>query len=122
MTLHCTEKNSTRRGHTHKRKGEARRKSVLLADHAVFLRIEKFSEARVFLEESKILVVARMVAILCSQLNGDLKIGHGGIGCAGEAVERGQSVMNMVRFGRSFAGFHETFARVIPAADVHHAD
>ena len=94
----------------------------LLAGHAVFLRIEKFGEARVLLEESKILVIARMVAILCSQLNGDLEIGHGGIGLAGEAIKGSQSVMNMVRFGRRFAGFQEALARVVPAADVHHAD
>ena len=42
-----------------------------LAGGAVFLRIEQFGEARVFLEESKIFVVTRVIAIFRAQLNGN---------------------------------------------------
>jgi hypothetical protein len=63
-----------------------------------------------------------VVAIFRAELNGNLEIGHGGIGFPGEAIKRSQGVMNMVRFRGSFAGFQETFARVVPPADVHHAD
>src|SRR6266849_923461 len=93
-----------------------------LADGAIFLRIEQLGEARVFLEERKILVVARVIAVFRAQLDGDLQIGQGGIGFAGEAIERGQRVVNMVGLGGGFAGFIETFASVVPAADVHHGD
>src|SRR6266851_1341203 len=51
-----------------------------LAGGAVFLRIEELGEARVFLEESKIFVVARVIAVFRAQLDGDFQIGEGGIG------------------------------------------
>src|SRR5713101_6004177 len=93
-----------------------------LAGGAVFLRIEELGEARVFLEESKIFVVARVIAVFRAQLDGDFEIGEGGIGFAGEAIEGGQRVVNMVGLGRGLAGFVETFAGIVPAADVHHGD
>ena len=55
------------------------------------------------------------------QLDGDFQIGESGVGFAGEAIERGQGVVDVVGFGRGFAGFVETFAGVVPAADVHHS-
>jgi hypothetical protein len=91
-----------------------------LAGEAVFFRVEKFGEARIFLEEGKIFVVAGVVAILGVQLDGDFQIGERGIGFAGEAIERRQGVVDVVGLGGRFAGFVETFARVVPAADVHH--
>jgi len=87
---------------------------------AVFLWIEEFGEAWVFLEKGKILVVAGMEAVLGAQLDGDLEIGHRGISFPGKAIERGQRVVNVIRLRRGFAGFLEALARVIPAADVHH--
>ena len=118
---HCTERRINteyreRRTQSHRDRPEV----GPTAGGAVFLRIEKFGEARIFLEEGEILVVAGVIAIFRAQLNGDLQIGHGGIGFAGEAIERGQRVMNVVGFGRGFAGFDEAFAGVVPAADVHH--
>src|SRR6267143_898620 len=110
------------RGEQEKRRGQAKTILQKLSGGAVFLWIKKFGKARIFLKEGKILIVARVVAILRPQLYGDFEIGHGGIGFAGETVERGQGVMNMVGFGRRFTGFQEAFARVVPAADVHHAD
>src|SRR5881296_2728228 len=88
----------------------------------VLFRIEQFGKARVFLEESKVLIIARVIAVFRAELDGDLEIGQSGIGFAGETIERGQSVMHMVGLGRGFAGFVETFARVVPAANVHHGD
>src|SRR6266850_2421730 len=93
-----------------------------LTGGAVFLRIEQLGEARIFLEEGKILVVARVIAVFRTQLNGDLQIGQGGISFAGQAIEGGQRIVNMVGFGSGFAGFVETFAGIIPSADVHHRD
>src|SRR5260370_27072922 len=93
-----------------------------LAGGAVFLWVEQLGEARVFLQESKIFVVARVIAVFRAQLDGDLEIGQGGIGFAGEAIERGQRVVNMIGLRGGFAGFVETFAGVVPAADVHHRD
>ena len=113
---------STERRIIHRVRGEHRvhREEEALTGGAVFFRVEKFGEARIFLEEGKILVVAGVVAILGAQLNGDFKIGHGRIGFAGEAIERGEGVVNMVGFGRRFAGLDEAFAGVVPTADVHH--
>ena len=51
---------------------------LALAGGAVFLRIEQLGEARVFLEESKIFVVARVIAVFGAQLNGDFQIGQSG--------------------------------------------
>src|SRR5579864_9484795 len=45
-----------------------------LAGEAVFLGVEQFGEARIFLEEGEVFVVARVVAIFWAQLNGDLEI------------------------------------------------
>ena len=135
---HLTEKNLTQRSQRRARAQSARRRKYRtglrpattrsrykrqqrpLAGGAVFLRIEQLGEARVFLEESKIFVVARVIAIFRAQLDGDLQIGQGGIGFASEAIQRRERVVNMVGLGRGFAGFVETFAGIVPAADVHH--
>src|SRR5258708_14619900 len=57
---------STRSGQVPTRHYEKQRGA--LAGEAVFLRIEQLGEARVFLEESEILVVARVIAIFRTQL------------------------------------------------------
>ena len=63
---------STERRIIHRVRGERRvHREEKLAGGAVFLRIEEFGEARIFLEEGKILVVAGVIAILSAQLNGD---------------------------------------------------
>src|SRR5439155_5442496 len=54
---------------TNWRKKADRLKPILLAGEAVFFRIEQLGEARVFLEERKIFVVARVIAIFRAQLN-----------------------------------------------------
>jgi hypothetical protein len=97
-----------------------RPKLVPLTGGAIFLRIEQLGEARVFLEESKIFIVAGVVPIFRAQLNRNLQIGQGRICLASEAIQSGQGVMNVVGFGSGFAGFVETFAGIVPAADVHH--
>ena len=117
-----TEKSGAQRAQRRKRTGLSLSHKSSSAGGAVFLRIEQLGEARIFLEESEIFVVARVIAIFRAQLDGDLQIGHGGIGFASEAIERGQRVMNMIGLGSGFAGFVETFARIVPAADVHHGD
>ncbi len=61
-----------------------------------------------------------MIAILRTKLDGDLEIGHRGIGFSGEAVERRERVMNVVGLRGSFAGLDEAFPRVVPPADIHH--
>jgi hypothetical protein len=93
---------------------------IVLSGEAVFLRVQELGETRIFLEESKVFVVAGVETIFCFELDGDFQIGHGGIRFASEAIESGQSIMNVIGFRRGLAGFVETFARVIPAADIHH--
>src|SRR5712672_1840679 len=86
---------------------------------SVLFRIEQFGEAGIFLEESKIFVVARVVAVGAAQFDGDFQIGQRGIGFAGKAIERSQCVNNVIGFGRQLASLVETFAGVIPASQVH---
>ena len=92
------------------------------AGGAVFFWVEEFGEARVFLQKSEILVVAGVIAIFASKVDSDLEIFEGGIGFAGQAVQSGERVMDVVGLWRGFACFVEAFAGVIPAADVHHGD
>src|SRR6266496_1237211 len=131
--LHSTGKNSTQRSRRPRRRERqdglkpaatktAGKHGKGSGTRAVLLRIEQFGKARVFLEKSKVLIIARVIAVFRAELDGDLEIGQSGIGFAGKTIERGQSVMNMVGLGCGFAGFVETFARVIPAANVHHGD
>jgi hypothetical protein len=87
---------------------------------AFLFRIEELGEARIFLKEVEILVVARVIAVGRSEVDSNLEIGECGIGFAGEAIERGERVMNMVSFGSKLAGLFETLARLIPAAEIHH--
>src|SRR4029077_12253129 len=87
---------------------------------SVLFRIEQFGEAGIFLQESKILVVARVVAVGSAQFDSDFQIGQRGIGFAGEAIERRHSVNNVIGLRRQLASFVQTFARVIPASEVHH--
>src|SRR5580700_4046307 len=74
-----------------------------LAGVAFFFGEEELGEARFFLRERKVFVVARVKAIFAAQLNGDFQVGHGGVGFAGQTIERRQGVMDMIRFGRGFA-------------------
>src|SRR5882724_2627522 len=104
------------------RKKPDRPKPIPLAGEAIFLWIEQFGEAWVFLEEREIFIVARMIAIFRTQLNRHLQIGQRGISFAGEAIEGGQRVVNVVGLGRGFAGFVQALSRIVPAADVHHRD
>src|SRR5207302_1782621 len=90
-----------------------------LASKPVFLRVEQFGEARIFLEEGEIFVVARVVAVFRAQLDGDLEVLECGVGFAGEAIERCQRVMNVVGLGRGLARFVEALPRFVPAPDVH---
>jgi hypothetical protein len=53
------------------RQGSNRGKPARLRPGAFALRIEKLGEARIFLKEGEILVVARVIAILRTQLNRD---------------------------------------------------
>ena len=93
-----------------------------LAVGTVSLRVEKFGEARILLQERKILVVARVVAIFGAQLNGDFQILHGGFRFAGEAIERGHGVNNVVGFRSGFARAVEMLAGFVPAAEIHQRD
>ena len=92
------------------------------AGGAVFLRIQQFSEARIFLEEGEVFIVTRVIAIFRFELNGYFQIGHRGVRFAGEAIESGEGVMNVIGFGGGAAGFIQAFAGVIPTAHVHHGD
>ena len=75
-----------------------------LGARTVALRVEQFGEARIFLQECEIFVVAGVVAIFRAKLDGDFQILHGGIGFAGEAIERGHGVDDVVGFRSGFAG------------------
>jgi hypothetical protein len=46
------------------------------AGGAVLLRIEQLRKARIFLEESEIFIVARVIAVFRAKLNGHLEIRH----------------------------------------------
>jgi hypothetical protein len=61
-----------------------------------------------------------VITIRRAEIDGDFEIGHGGIGFAGEAIERGESVVDMIGLGRELAGFFKAFASFIPAAKIHH--
>ena len=90
------------------------------AGGAVFFRVEQFGEARIFLQEREIFIVARVIAVRGAEFDCDLQIRKRGIGLAGEAIERGERVDNVIRFRRGFAGAVKTFARFIPTAKIHH--
>src|SRR6202140_1718249 len=84
---------------------------------AVFFGIEQLGEARIFLEEREVLIVARVIAILAAKLDGHFEILERGIPFSGEAIESGQGIMKVVGFRRSFASFVQALAVVVPAAD-----
>lgn len=92
------------------------------AGRAVLLRIEQLSEARILLQEGEVFIVARVIAVGGAQLDGQLQIGERGIGLAGEAIESGKRIDNMIGFGRLLAGFLQAFAGFVPAAEIHHGD
>src|SRR5260370_6809582 len=68
---------STRSGQVPTRHYEKQRGA--LAGEAVFLRIEQLGEARVFLEESEILVLPRVIPTIRTQFNDHLHIGQAAI-------------------------------------------
>ena len=61
-----------------------------------------------------------MVTISGAEGDGDFEIGHGGIGFACEAIESGESVVDVIGLRCEFAGSFEAFASFIPAAKIHH--
>src|SRR6202040_2034271 len=90
------------------------------ASRAVFLGIKQFSETRVFLKEREVLVIPCMIAIFRTELDGDFQVFHCGIGLAGEAIKRCESVVNVVGFRSRLARFIEAFPSVVPSANIHH--
>ena len=91
-----------------------------LASRAVFLGIKQFGETRVFLKEREVLVISRMIAIFRTELDGDFQVLHCGIGLAGEAIQRCESVMNVVGFRSGLTRLIEAFASIVPSANIHH--
>ncbi len=86
------------------------------------LRVEQFGESGVFLKKRKIFVIARVIPILRPQLDGELEILHGRIGFAGQAIESGHGVKDVVCLRRQFAGALQVLASLVPAAEIHHGD
>lgn len=84
--------------------------------------VEKFGKAWVFLKESEILIVARTIAILRAQLNGDLQILHRRFRLACQAIQRGHGINNVIRFGSSFTRTVQMLARIVPAPQIHHGN
>lgn len=93
-----------------------------LAGIAFLFRIQQFGEARVFLKEVEVFVVAGVVTVGRTKLDSHFEIGESRVGFAGETVEGGESVVDMISFGGELAGFLETLASFVPAAKVHHGD
>jgi len=60
-----------------------------------------------------------VIAIFWAQFDGEFQIFHGGFGFAGEAIESGHGVDDVIGFGSKFAGAIEMLASIIPAAEVH---
>jgi hypothetical protein len=92
------------------------------AGRTVAFRIEQFGETRVFLQKGEVLIVASVITIFGTQLDGYFQILHGGFGFAGKAIECGHGVHNMVGLGRGLAGAIEMFASFVPATEVHERD
>ncbi len=63
-----------------------------------------------------------MVTIFGTQLNCDFQILHGGFRFAGQAIERGHGVNDVVSFRRGFARAVEMLASFVPAAEIHQRD
>src|SRR5580704_15158747 len=74
------------------------------AGRTVAFRIEQLGETRVFLQKGEVLIVASVITIFGTQLDGYFQILHGGFGFAGKAIECGHGVHNMVGLGRGLAG------------------
>src|SRR5271155_5205351 len=89
------------------------------ARRTVSLRVQQFREARVFLQKSKIFVIARVIAIFRPQLYRHLQILHRGFRFAGQAIQSSHGVNNVVRFRRRFACAVQMLASFVPAAQVH---
>ena len=89
------------------------------ARRTVSLRVEQFSEARVFLQKREIFIVARVIAIFRAELDGNFQILHRRFRFAGQAIESGHGVNDVVRFRRGFARAVQMLAGFIPAAQVH---
>ena len=63
-----------------------------------------------------------MVTIFWTQLNCDFQILHGGFRFAGQAIERGHGVYDVVSFRSGFARAVEMLASFVPAAKIHQRD
>lgn len=90
------------------------------ARRTIFLGIKHLREAGVFLQEGKVFVVARVIAVFRTKLDSHLQILHRGICFAGQAVERRERIVNVVRLGRGLSSAIQALSCVIPAADIHH--
>ena len=93
-----------------------------LAGRTVSLGIEQLGKARIFLQECEIFVVAGVIAVFRTQLNGDLQILHRRVRFAGQAIERRHRVDDVVGLRRRLAGAIEVLARFVPAAQIHQRD
>src|SRR5215472_10501144 len=67
---------------------------------AFLLWIEKLRKARVFLEEGEVLIIAGVIAVLRTQFDRHLEVGHRRIGFPRQAVQRRKRIVNMIGLGR----------------------
>ncbi len=90
-----------------------------LTGRILSLRIKQFCKAGVFLKESEVFVVARVVAVFRTQLNGNLQIFHRRIRFAREAIEGRHRVNNVIGFRSRLASAIKVLSRFVPPAQIH---
>ena len=85
-------------------------------------RIEQLRETGIFLKEVEVFIIASVVAVRRTEINGDFQIGERRIGFAREAVESGERIVDVVGFRGKLAGPLEAFPSFVPAAEIHHGN
>src|SRR5713101_4644777 len=80
------------------------KRSIVLPAGTLAFRVEQLGEAGVLLQEREVLVVAGVVAVFRPQVNGRLQVFHRRFGLAGQAVERGHGIEDVIGLGSQLAG------------------
>ena len=86
------------------------------ASRAVPIRVKEFGKSGIFLQEREVFIVAGVIAIFRTKLDGQFQIFHGRFGFSGQAIERGHGVDDVIRFGRQLAGAQQDARGPHPSA------
>src|SRR5437660_428264 len=86
------------------------------------IRVEQFRESGVFLKEGEVLIIAGVIPILGTKLDGQLQVFHSRFGFSRKAIKSRHSVDDVIGLRGQLSRAEQMLPGLVPASHVHHGD